>query len=358
MSDSAGTPSASHAADLPRRRSGSAVADAPILTPVRNDILKSVRLVILDGYALNPGDLSWGKLAGLVDEFEVHDRTPEALVVERTTGAHLVLTNKTPVSAASLAQLAELRYIGVLATGYNIVDVAAAKERGVTVTNIPTYGTDSVAQFTMALLLELCHHIGLHSDAARNGAWAANPDWCFWRAPLVELAGKTLGVVGYGRIGRRTAEMAVAFGMKVLAFDSYVPADPGPARIVDLAELLRESDVVTLHCPLTPETRNLLDSKRISGMKRGAFLLNASRGGLAVEEDVAAALKSGHLGGAAFDVLSVEPPVNGSPLLAAKNCIVTPHIAWATREARTRLLDIAIDNIRAFLAGRPQNVVG
>jgi glycerate dehydrogenase len=320
-------------------------------------MLKCVRLVILDGYALNPGDLSWDALRKLVDHLEVYDRTPEAQVVDRAKGAELVLTNKTPLSEQSLGQLPELRYIGVLATGYNIVDVEAAKRQGVTVTNIPTYGSDSVAQFTFALLLELCHHVGLHSDITRNGGWASSPDWSFWKTQLIELAGKILGVIGYGRIGRRVGELGAAFKMKVIAYDSQPPGDPSPARIVAFDELLETSDVVSLHCPLTPQTRNLLNRDSLARMKPSAFLLNASRGGLVVEEDLAAALNQGRIAGAAFDVLSVEPPVNGNPLLTAKNCLVTPHIAWATQEARERLLDIAVDNLRAFLAGKPQNVV-
>lgn len=320
-------------------------------------MLKCVRLVILDGYALNPGDLSWDALRQLVGDLAVYDRTPEAQVVERAKGAQLVMTNKTPLSEASLGQLPQLRYIGVLATGYNIVDVEAAKRQGITVTNIPTYGTDSVAQFTFALLLELCHHVGLHSEIARNGGWAASPDWSFWKTPLIELAGKTLGVIGYGRIGRRVGELAAAFKMRVLAYDSQPPGDPSPGRMVALEELLETSDVVSLHCPLTPQTRNLINRDRLARMKSGAFLLNASRGGLVVEEDLAVALNEGRIAGAAFDVLSVEPPVNGNPLLEARNCLVTPHIAWATKEARARLLDIAVENLRAFLAGKAQNVV-
>jgi glycerate dehydrogenase len=317
-----------------------------------------MRIVVLDGYCLNPGDLSWESLR-TVGDLEVYDRTAEDQVVPRASGAHLVLTNKAPLSAATLAQLPDLKYIGVLATGYNIVDVAAAKARGVVVCNIPTYGTASVAQFAFALLLELCHHVGAHSEAVRQGEWSRNADWSFWRFPLVELAGKTMGIIGLGRIGRQTAAIAHALGMRVVAHDSiqtHPPDHPGFAWL-PVDRLLAESDVVSLHCPLTPENKGLIDRRRLAGMKKTALLLNTSRGPLVVDQDLADALNEGIIAGAGLDVLSVEPPPETNPLLRARNCIVTPHIAWATLEARERLLGIAVENVRAFLAGRPQNAV-
>lgn len=315
-----------------------------------------MRLVVLDGYALNPGDLSWTELEQWV-EVAVHDRTPPQEVVSRAAGAELVMTNKTPLPRDVLAQLPGLTYIGVLATGYNIVDIDAARELGVVVTNIPSYGTESVAQFAIALLLELCHHVGLHSQAVRDGEWSRNPDWSFWKTPLIELSGKTMGIVGYGRIGRHTARIAAALGMRVCAYDADpVSSEPGVAMVA-LDELLSQSDVVSLHCPLFPETRGLINAARIQQMKHGAFLINTSRGPLVVEQDLANALDSNYLGGAALDVLSVEPPVDGSPLLKARNCLVTPHIAWATREARARLMQIAVANVVAFLNGQPVNRV-
>lgn len=317
-----------------------------------------MRIVVLDGYALNPGDLSWKSLEQIAD-VEVHDRTPEDQVVARAAGADAVMTNKTPLSAAALAQLPQLRYIGVLATGYNIVDVAAAKERGIVVTNIPTYGTASVAQFAIALLLELCHHIGIHSESVRQGEWSRNPDWSFWKTPLIELSGKTIGIVGFGRIGRQTGEIAAALGMRVVAHDSNesnAPDMPG-FEWMTLDRIVAESDVLSLHCPLFADNKGMINRDRLSRMKTTAFLLNTSRGPLVVDQDLADALNAGQIAGAGLDVLSVEPPVASNPLLSAKNCIVTPHIAWATREARARLLDIAVENVRAFTAGHVVNAV-
>ncbi|HYP05327.1 MAG TPA: D-2-hydroxyacid dehydrogenase [Bryobacteraceae bacterium] len=317
-----------------------------------------MRIVILDGYTLNPGDLSWDALRQMAD-VEVHERTPEADVVDRASDAEIVLTNKTPLSSATLAQLPKLKYIGVLATGYNIVDTAAARERGVVVSNIPTYGTASVAQFAIALLLELCHHIGLHGEAVRSGEWSRNPDWCFWKTPLIELSGRTLGILGFGRIGRQTAAIGAALGMRILANDANeanAPDYPGFAwKSVD--DLICESDVVSLHCPLFADNKGMMHRERLAQMKRSAFLLNTSRGPLVVDQDLADALNNGVIAGAGLDVLSVEPPVASNPLLSAKNCIVTPHIAWATKEARSRLLDTAVENVKAFLAGRVQNAV-
>ena len=317
-----------------------------------------MKIAVLDGYALNPGDLTWDSLKQ-IGTVEIHDRTPEDLVLARAKEAEIVLTNKTPLSRTTLSQLPALKYIGVLATGYNIVDTEAARERGIVVTNIPTYGTASVAQFATALLLELCHHVGLHGDAVRNGEWSRNPDWSFWKTPLVELSGKTMGIVGFGRIGRQTGAIAAALGMRVVANDASEvnPPDYPGFEWMALDRIVSEVDVLSLHCPLFPENKGMINKQRLGLMKRSAFLLNTSRGPLVVDQDLADALNGGVIAGAGFDVLSVEPPVTSNPLLSAKNCIVTPHIAWATREARTRLLDIAIENIRAFIAGRVVNAV-
>jgi glycerate dehydrogenase len=317
-----------------------------------------MKLVVLDGYCLNPGDLSWAALDSVAD-VEVYDRTADDEVLARAAGADMVLTNKAPLTAATLAQLPALKFIGVLATGYNIVDVAAARARGIVVSNIPTYGTASVAQFAIALLLELCHRVGWHSWAVSRGDWSKNPDWSFWLSPLVELSGKTLGIVGFGRIGRQTAAVAHALGMRIVATDSVRTNPPDYAGFEWLTadRLLVEADVVSLHCPLTAENKGIINRTRLETMKPSAFLINTSRGPLIVDQDLADALNSGIIAGAALDVLSLEPPPPANPLLQARNCIVTPHIAWATKEARTRLLQIAVENVRAFIAGRPQNTV-
>lgn len=316
------------------------------------------KTVVLDGYTLNPGDLSWDGFKQIAP-IEVHDRTDGSKIVERCRGAEFVLTNKTPLSAETLKQLPDLRYIGVLATGYNVVDTKAAKERGIPVSNIPTYGTASVTQHAFALILELTINAKIHSDAARAGDWSASKDWCFWRTPLTELDGKTLGIVGFGRIGRRVAEVGHAFGMKIIAQDSVQTNPPSYQgfRWATLEELLRDSDVVSLHCPLFPETQGLMNTARLRLMKRSAFLINTSRGPLIVDQDLADALNTGVIAGAGVDVLSVEPPAANNPLLTAKNCLVTPHIAWATKEARARLMNLAVENLTAFINGRPQNVV-
>lgn len=317
-----------------------------------------MKIVVLDGYTLNPGDLSWEGLHRL-GEVKIYDRTTAAQILERSGRAEIVLTNKTPLSKKTLEQLPQLKYIGVLATGYDVVDVRAAAERGIVVTNVPSYGTDSVAQFVFALILELAHRTGLHSDSVHRGDWGAQPDFCYWRSPLVELSGKTLGVIGLGRIGQRTAEIAAAFGMKVKAYSRRWAERPPEQGITwcSLEELLRTSDVVSLHCPLTDDTRGLIDRERLAMMKPGAYLINTSRGALVVEHDLAEALRSGRLGGAALDVLPQEPPAEGSPLLGVPNCILTPHIAWATAEARSRLLDQAVANVERFLTGTPIHVV-
>ena len=317
-----------------------------------------MKIVVLDGYCLNPGDLTWDALRAF-GEVTVYDRTPAAEAASRASGAAIVLMNKTPLPADVLAQLPELRYIGVLATGYNVVDVPAAVRQGITVTNIPTYGTASVAQFVFALLLELCHRVGMHSDAVRTGEWSRNPDWSFWKSPLVELAGKTMGIVGFGRIGRATGRIADAMGMRVIANDAVekdAPLYPG-FRWAGIEELMRESDVVSLHAPLFPETKGMINGTSLGWMKGSAFLINTSRGPLVVDQDLADVLNAGGIAGAGLDVLSVEPPAESNPLLTARNCLVTPHMAWATREARLRLMDVTVRNIGAFLGGKPENVI-
>lgn len=313
------------------------------------------RIVILDGYTLNPGDQSWAGLEAL-GECRIHERTSPELVVSRLEGAALAITNKVPLSRETLARLPDLRYIGVTATGYNIVDTVAARERGIPVTNVPTYGTRSVAQFTFALILELAHRVGMHSDSVRAGDWSRCPDFCYWRSPLVELEGMTLGIVGYGRIGRAVADLGRAFGMRILVASRSAVAG-GDVRSADVETVFRESDVLSLHCPLTDDTRHLVNRERLGWMKPGAWLINTSRGPLVDEAALAAALDAGRIAAAAVDVLSVEPPRPDNPLLHARNCLVTPHQAWASLAARRRLLEVAVDNVKAFLAGQPVNVV-
>ena len=315
-----------------------------------------MNVVVLDGHTLNPGDLSWGELQSL-GECRIYDRTPPDEVVKRAADAEIVLTNKTVLTREQIHSLPKLRYIGVLATGYNIVDIAAAREGNIPVTNVPTYGTRSVAQHTLALLLELTQHVGHHARTVRDGRWTKCPDFCYWDYPLIELDGLTMGIVGLGRIGGAVAELAKAFRLNLLATSS-TPGQSSPGiQFVELESLFRQSDVVSLHCPLTPRTNNLVNAKRLALMKPTAFLLNTSRGGLVEEQALADALNSGRIAGAAVDVLSLEPPPADNPLLRAKNCLVTPHIAWATRAARSRLLATAVANLRAFLDGRAQNVV-
>jgi glycerate dehydrogenase len=312
-----------------------------------------MKIVVLDGYTLNPGDLDWAPLRQL-GECQIHDRTASAEIVRLAADAELILTNKTPLSAQTLAQLPKLRYVGVLATGYNVVDLPAATARGIVVTNVPNYGTRSVAQHVFALLLEMTQQVGHHAQTVREGRWTRSADFCYWDKPLVELDGLTLGIVGYGRIGRAVAEIGRAFGMQVIASSRSAPV--GVPKVA-LDELFRRSDVVTLHCPLTPETQGLINGARLALMKPSAFLINTGRGPLVVDQDLANALNDGRIAGAALDVLTVEPPRTDSPLFHAKNCLITPHIAWATRAARARLLNIAVANLRAFQTGQPQNVV-
>ncbi|MGV3762359.1 D-2-hydroxyacid dehydrogenase [Parapedobacter sp.] len=317
-----------------------------------------MKITILDGYPLNPGDLDWEYLEKYGD-LTIHERTTAAEVVERAAGATALLTNKVSLGADVLRQLPDLKYIGVLATGYNIIDTVYAKERGIVVTHVPGYSTRSVAQLTFALLLELCHHVQRHSDRVKEGKWSQSPDFSFWDYPLVELGGKTIGIVGFGDIGKQVADIATAFGMRVMA-NSRTETDQSHRanfRWVGLDELLEQSDVVSLHCPLTPQTQGLVNADTLSLMKASAFLLNTSRGPLVEEESLVAALNAGKLAGAGLDVLAVEPPKANNPLFGAKNCLVTPHIAWATKEARARLMGAVDENLKAYLAGQPINVV-
>lgn len=320
-----------------------------------------MKIVILDGYTENPGDLSWEGFAAL-GEVTVYDRTTytsdeREKIIQRAKGAEIVIVNKTPLDSETLHALApQLRYVGVLATGYNVVDVQAAKQLGVPVCNIPTYGTTAVAQYVMALLLEMCHHVAAHAQAVHDGRWASCPDFCFWDYPLMELGGKTMGIIGLGRIGRATAKLAAAFGMRVVAFDEYVKS-AAEAEMVSLEELLAQSDVISLHCPLFENTRGLVCAASIAKMKDGVLLINTSRGPLINEQDLAKALADGKVGGAALDVVSTEPILADNPLLKAPNCLITPHIAWAPKESRQRLMDIAVENLAAWKRGQPQNVV-
>jgi len=317
-----------------------------------------MKIVVLDGYTLNPGDLSWDGLKKIGDVV-IYDRTPSDKIVERAAGAEIVYTNKTPLNREVLNQLPALKFIGVLATGYNVVDTEAAKEQGIVVTNIPGYGTDSVAQLTFALLLELCHHVQLHSNSVMQGRWSQSVDFCYWDYPLVELTGKTMGIIGFGSIGRRVADIASSFGMNIIGNDKFQTDQSGRKNFkwAEVNQLLEESDVVSIHCPLFPETKGLINKDRIKLMKKSAFLLNTSRGPVVVDEDLAEALNNGTIAGAGIDVLSVEPPSHDNPLFKAKNCLITPHIAWATKEARTRLMDIAVNNLLAFINGKPVNIV-
>jgi glycerate dehydrogenase len=314
-----------------------------------------MRIVALDGYTLNPGDLSWGPIESLGD-FQTFDRTPAEQVVQRSRDANVLLTNKVAFDRKTIESLPALKLIAVTATGHNIVDGAAAKERGVFVCNVPEYGTPNVAQHVFALLLELTTHVGEHSDGVRAGRWSKSPDWSYWETPLIELSGLTLGIVGYGRIGRAVAKIARAFGMDVIATRRRAD-EPADVETVDLEPLLRRSDVVSLHCPLMPETAKMINASRIALMKPTALLINTARGGLIDEPDLAKALNDGRIAGAGLDVLTSEPPAADNPLIAARNCVITPHIAWASRPARQRLLDITAENIRAFAGGRPRNVV-
>ena len=319
-----------------------------------------MKIVILDGYTENPGDLSWDGFEA-VGELKVYDRTPlndENEIIRRIGDADVVYTNKTPVSRAVLDACPGVKFIGVLATGYNVVDVATAKEKGIPVSNIPTYGTDAVGQFAIAMLLEICHHVQKHSDAVHEGRWSSCPVFCFWDYPLIELAGKTMGIIGFGRIGQVTGRIAKAMGMNVIAYDNHVSeSGRAIAEYVTLDELFARSDVISLHCPLFPETQGIVRRETIAKMKDGVILLNNSRGPLVVEQDLADALNSGKVYAAGLDVVATEPIREDNPLLKAKNCFITPHISWAPRESRQRLMNIAVENLKAYANGAPINVV-
>lgn len=318
-----------------------------------------MNMVVLDGYTLNPGDLSWEELEKL-GELTVYDRTPEHLIVQRMRDAEIVFTNKTVITDEILSQCPKLKYIGVLATGYNVVDIKAANKRNIIVTNVPAYGTDAVSQFTIGLLLELCHHIGEHNASVKRGDWAKSPDFCYWNYPLIELSGKTMGIIGYGKIGQGTARIAKALGMNILAYNRSPIKDEDIdcyGKQVSLDELLKESDVISLHCPLFPETQGIINKESISKMKDGVLIINTARGPLIVEEDLKEALSNGKVAGAAVDVVSIEPIREDNPLLSAPNIIITPHIAWAPKETRQRLMSIVVDNVKAFIQGKPINTI-
>ncbi|HEY9533643.1 MAG TPA: D-2-hydroxyacid dehydrogenase [Mucilaginibacter sp.] len=317
-----------------------------------------MKIVVLDGYTLNPGDLSWDALKQL-GNVTVYDRTRYDQIVSRCQDAEVVLTNKTPLDVATLNQLPRLKYVGVLATGYNIVDVAVCKQKGVVVSNVPGYGTTAVAQFVFALLLELCLHVQKHSDAVFDGKWSRSVDFCFWDYPLIELSGKTLGIIGFGTIGQKVADIAAAFDMQVIAHSRRQTDQSHRKNFkwVELDELLKQSDVVSIHCPLTPETQGLINAENLRKMKPSAFLINTSRGPIVNDVDLTDALNNNLIAGAGIDVLSKEPPLADNPIFKAKNCIITPHIAWAAKEARARLMNIVINNLKAFTAGRPENVI-
>ena len=316
-----------------------------------------MKIVVLDGYTLNPGDISWAALEAL-GELTVYDRTPAEKTIERIGDAQIVLTNKTRLTAEVFAAAPCIKYVGVLATGYDVVDAAAAKKHGIPVCNVPGYATDAVAEMVFALLLELCRHTGAHSDAVKSGEWTASPDFCFWKSPLTELYGKTMGIVGLGRTGQKTAAIAQAFGMRVLATSgSRALPETDTLRYATQEELLAQSDVISLHCPLTDATKQLINRDTISRMKDGVLLVNIARGGLIDERALADALNSGKVAGAAVDVVSAEPIHADNPLLGAKNIIITPHIAWAARPSRERLMEQTAKNVAAYLSGQPINVV-
>ncbi|MCB2307893.1 D-2-hydroxyacid dehydrogenase [Clostridium estertheticum] len=317
-----------------------------------------MKIVVLDGFTLNPGDLSWKEFEKL-GELKVYDRTSLDEIVDRAYDCEIILTNKTPLSMDTLKKLPKMKYIGVLATGYNVVDVKAAKEMGIIVTNTPAYGTNSVAQFVFALLLEICHHVGEHNEVVREGAWTNSKDFCFWNYPMIELAGKTMGIIGMGRIGVVTSTIALAFGMNVLAYNPSKKESliSDTFKYVELDQLYEGADVISLHCPLFEETKGIINKESIKKMKDGVIIINTSRGPLIVEEDLADALNSGKVAGVGLDVMSVEPVQMDNPLMRAKNCLITPHIAWAPKESRERLMNIAVDNLAQFVKGRPINIV-
>ncbi|MBU3177455.1 D-2-hydroxyacid dehydrogenase [Clostridium estertheticum] len=317
-----------------------------------------MKIVVLDGFTLNPGDLSWKEFEKL-GELKVYDRTSLDEIVDRAYDCEIILTNKTPLNMDTLKRLPKIKYIGVLATGYNVVDVKAAKEMGIIVTNTPAYGTNSVAQFVFALLLEICHHVGEHNEVVRKGAWTNSKDFCFWNYPMIELAGKTMGIIGMGRIGIVTSTIALAFGMNILAYNPSKKESliSDTFKYVELDQLYEGADVISLHCPLFEETKGIINKESIKKMKDGVIIINTSRGPLIVEEDLADALNSGKVAGVGLDVMSVEPVQTDNPLMSAKNCLITPHIAWAPKESRERLMNIAVDNLSQFIKGRPINIV-
>lgn len=316
-----------------------------------------MKIVVLDGYTENPGDLSWNGLESL-GELTVYDRTQSDEIAARIRGAGAVYVNKVALDRETIFSAPDLKFIGVLATGYNVVDIAAARERGIAVCNIPTYGTAAVGQFAIAMLLEICHHVAHHSDAVHAGRWEQNADWCFWDYPLIELAGKTMGIIGFGRIGQTTGRIARALGMNLIAYDEYESgAGRALAEYTALDALFARSDVIALHCPLLPSTQGIINRENIAKMKDGVIILNNARGPLIVEQDLADALNSGKVYAAGLDVVSTEPIRGDNPLLKAKNCLITPHISWAPKESRQRLMEIAADNLRRFLEGSPVNVV-
>lgn len=316
-----------------------------------------MKIVVLDGYTENPGDLSWSGLESL-GELTVYDRTQPDEIAARIRGAGAVYVNKVALDRETIFSAPDLKFIGVLATGYNVVDIAAARERGIAVCNIPTYGTAAVGQFAIAMLLEICHHVAHHSDAVHAGRWEQNADWCFWDYPLIELAGKTMGIIGFGRIGQTTGRIARALGMNLIAYDEYESgAGRALAEYTALDALFARSDVIALHCPLLPSTQGIINRENIAKMKDGVIILNNARGPLIVEQDLADALNSGKVYAAGLDVVSTEPIRGDNPLLKAKNCLITPHISWAPKESRQRLMEIAADNLRRFLEGSPVNVV-
>ncbi|MBN2650840.1 MAG: D-2-hydroxyacid dehydrogenase [Spirochaetales bacterium] len=319
-----------------------------------------MKITVLDGFTLNPGDLSWEELKALGD-VTIFERTPEELTIERGQDSEILITNKTAITADIIKKLPKLKYVGVLATGYNVIDIDATRKAGIVVTNIPAYSTDSVAQMIFAHILEYCNRVQRHSDSVKDGRWERSKDFCFRDYPLIELKGKTLGIIGFGSIGKQTAKIASAFGMKIIA-TANSPKQP-PAGVEDFKyyenyeDLLKEADFVSLSCPLTEKTERIINKKSLSLMKSTAVLINTGRGGLVCETGLAEALNVGQIGGACLDVLSTEPPAPDNPLLSAKNCTITPHIAWATKEARTRCMNIAVENVKRFIEGNPQNVV-
>lgn len=319
-----------------------------------------MKIVILDGYALNPGDLSWKGLE-ISGELTVYDRLEKESkkIIEAIADAEIIFTNKTPLTKDILKKVSHVKYIGVLATGYNVVDISTAKQLGIIVTNVPAYSTDAVAQMTFALLLELCNHVGIHEQAVKAGEWTNSVDWCFWKSPLTELKGKTIGIIGFGRIGKAVTRIALTFGMNVIVSSNkeHYELEGEKFKTSSFEELVSQSDIISLHCPLTESTEGVISKNSIEKMKNGVMIINTARGQLIVEEDLKNALNSGKVGGAAVDVISVEPIKDDNALLKAKNCIITPHIAWASKESRQRLLNIAIENLEAYLKGNPVNVV-